>query len=55
MPIICNWCPVPHQIGVKPCLPEYDGEISHGVCPEALAKKLAAEKELATETQGAPR
>lgn len=40
MPVVCNWCPVPHQIGSKPCLAELDGQISHGICTEALAKTM---------------
>lgn len=42
MTVVCNWCAVPHVMGVKPCAPEMDGEISHGVCQAQKAKFLAS-------------
>jgi hypothetical protein len=35
---ICNWCSVPHVIGTKPCLPEFHGQETHGMCDLAANK-----------------
>ena len=43
--IICAWCKA--ETGTKPCPPEQDGLVSHGICPECAKIKMAelAERE----------
>lgn len=33
MRVVCAWCPDQPTIGLKPCPPEDDGAVSHGICP----------------------
>jgi hypothetical protein len=34
MKVAC--CVCQREIGTKPCLARFDGEVSHGICPECL-------------------
>lgn len=41
--VVC--CQCRRQYGTKPCPPEQDGQVSHGLCgPECKAKMLAGAK-----------
>jgi hypothetical protein len=32
-------CVCQKQIGTKPCIQKFDGEVSHGICPNCLAQR----------------
>lgn len=38
MIVVCSWCG--KTMGTKPCPPEQDGQVTHGICDECYKKKL---------------